>query len=84
MWVQRLQLWRHYLKRFPLLMDSSRNALYIHLGSQQWKVTRFHNSNPRKEPFEQGLLCLRHVLIENGELSFAPIDLQSKCSEPLQ
>ena len=68
----------------PLLIDSSRNALYINRGSQQWKVTRFHHPNPRKEPAEQGLRCLRHAVIEDGELTFAPIDLQANCSEPLQ
>ena len=84
MWVQHFLLWRHSLKRFPLLIDSSRNALYIHRGSQQWKVTHFHDPNLQKEPSDQGLRCLRHAAIENGELTFAPIDLQVNCSEPLQ
>ena len=70
-WIQLLQLWRHPLKRFPLHIDSSRNALYIHRGSKQWKITRFHHPNPWK-----GLCCLQHAVIGNSELTFAPIYLQ--------
>ena len=58
-WVQHLQPWRHSLKRFPLLMDCSWNALYIHSGSQHWEVTRFNHPKPRKQPSEQCLRCLQ-------------------------
>ena len=78
-WVQHIQLWCHSLKRFPLLIDSSRNALYIHRGSQKWIVTRFDHPNPRKEPSEQGLHYLRML-----SLRMVSFDLQANCSEPLQ
>ena len=70
-WSQyKLQFWyrkgifrRHSHKRFPLLIPSSRKALYIHQRSQQSKITSFNQPIPRKEPSEiysvvSGLLSL--------------------------
>ena len=80
MWVQQLQLWCHFIKRFPLLMNSSRNALYIHRESQQWKVTRFNHPNHRRSPLNRAsvascMLSLRIVSYHLLTLTSKPIVL---------